>query len=234
MSDKWFICLKHGNKYSAEYVNVLYSMFKRNSTDIRFACYTEDTAGINPEIECFDLPAGPPGVQGWWYKPLFFGPDLPTQGTLLFCDLDVIIFRDINKFYEYKPGEFCIIRDFHRQYRPDWKKFNSSVFRLESNQYPHVYNMFMKNAANTMRGFKGDQDYLDLQLGDFAEYWPDEWVQSYKWEMRHRAPLAPTDHGKDFIQSSEPTILDETSIAVFHGYPNPHYCKDTWVKENWK
>ena len=31
-------------------------------------------------------------------------------------------------------------------------------------------------------------------------------------------------------------VIDEpeTSIAVFHGDPNPKHCSDPWCKENWK
>ena len=39
---------------------------------------------------------------------------------------------------------------------------------------------------------------------------------------------------RDFETTGEPVIKDDTSVAVFHGDPNPHNCKDQWVKENWK
>jgi hypothetical protein len=32
----------------------------------------------------------------------------------------------------------------------------------------------------------------------------------------------------------QPTILPETSIAVFHGDPNPKDCVDDWCRENWR
>ena len=46
------LCIKWGNKYSADYVNKLYSMVERHlSLSHRFVCLTEDTTGLNSEIE---------------------------------------------------------------------------------------------------------------------------------------------------------------------------------------
>ena len=46
------LCIKWGNKFSAGYVNKLYSMVKRHlSLSHRFVCLTEDTTGLNSEIE---------------------------------------------------------------------------------------------------------------------------------------------------------------------------------------
>ena len=46
------LCIKWGSKYSADYVNKLYSMVERHlSLSHRFVCLTEDTTGLNSEIE---------------------------------------------------------------------------------------------------------------------------------------------------------------------------------------
>jgi len=51
------VCMKWGTRYGPEFVNRLYSMVRRNTTwNIRFVCFTDDTNGINPEIECQPLP----------------------------------------------------------------------------------------------------------------------------------------------------------------------------------
>lgn len=237
MNDIWFVCLKHGTKYSAEYVNVLHSMFKRNiGKEVRFACYTENSNGLNKDIEVFSLPVPKENrVQGWWYKPYFFNPEIPTQGTILFCDLDVVIFRNLDKFYDYNPGKFCILRDFTRALRPHWKKFNSSVFRLETDQCNHVYENFMQDTLTHIRRNYGDQDYIYSQFENRQyDYFPDRWAESYKWEMRARAPLERKNGIRNFACPGEPKIHPETSIAVFHGEPNPSQCEDNWVVDNWR
>ena len=43
----YVVCLKYGDKYSADYVNKLYNGVKRNLTvPFEFVCYTEDPKGI--------------------------------------------------------------------------------------------------------------------------------------------------------------------------------------------
>jgi hypothetical protein len=233
MKDKWFVCLKHGKKYDAGYVNTLHSMFKRHHTkNIRFACFTEDSKKLNKEIEVFPLPLIPQ-ISGWWYKTMFFDPNLPTQGTILFCDLDVVIFRSIDKFFDYKPGSFCIVRDFNRSIRQDWKKFNSSIFRLDTGDKKFVYENFMTDPLRNSRKFHGDQDWIYSQIRRDYEFFPDEWAQSYKWEMRGRPQMIRLNGIRNFSGKGVPTVDPEGSIAVFHGEPNPHQCADDWVVDNW-
>ncbi len=115
----YVVCLKWGDKYSADYVNKLYNMVDRNITiDYEFVCFTDDLRGIDSNIKTITLQQI--GVSGWWYKPMFFNPELVLQGTVLFIDLDVIIFRNIDKLFTYQPGRFCVIRDFNRKNNPSY------------------------------------------------------------------------------------------------------------------
>ena len=228
----YVVCLKHGTKYSAEYVNVLYNMVQRNLTiPYEFVCFTEDRKGLDPNIKIIDLFLHP-RISGWWYKTYFFNPNIGLKGTLLYFDLDVIIFDNIDKLFDYKPGEFCIIRDFNRSLRPDWNRMNSSIFRLEVGQHRHVYENYIKDP--TKARFHGDQDWIYNQIQTDFEFWPDEWIQSYKWEMRDRNELVRINGVRNFRTPGVPKIADGCSVAVFHGQPNPHDCIDPWCKEHWK
>jgi hypothetical protein len=232
---RYVVCLKYGNKYSSEYVNVLYNMVKRNLTvPFEFVCFTEDHKNINREIRIEPLPVRN-DISGWWYKPYFFNPELSIQGTILFLDLDVIIFNNIDYLFTYKPGRFCIIRDFNKVTSPSWNKFNSSAFRLQSGQHSQVYRNFISNPREISKRFHGDQDWLFNQITTDFEFYPDEWLQSYKWEMRGKPYMQRDSTGvRNFVTPGEPKILSNTSIAVFHGEPNPHNCIDQWCKENWR
>ena len=98
---RYVVCLKHGEKYDASYVNTLYSMVKRNcSLSFEFVCFTENTNGLDSNIKTMPLPQIP-AIKGWWYKPYFFSGDFPLDGTILYIDLDVIIFRNIDKLFEF-------------------------------------------------------------------------------------------------------------------------------------
>ena len=231
---RYVCCLKYGNKYSADYVNNLYNMVTRNLTvEHEFVCFTEDSRGIDPNIRIEPLPSLP--VTGWWYKPMFFNPDLGLRGTLLFLDLDMVIFKNIDNLFTYKPDQFCIIRDFNRHVIKHYNKFNSSIFRLTTGQHAHVYKTFLTDPKNISKRYHGDQDWIRHCIKKDYEYWPEEWIQSYKWEMRGKPRFDAKPRGqRDFLTPGDPKILPETSIAVFHGDPNPHNCKDQWVVDNWQ
>ena len=234
-TEKYYVvCLKWGDKYSPEYVNKLYRMVQRNLTiNHEFICFTEQPANLVPGIRVIDLELMP-GIEGWWYKPMFFNPNLGLDGVILFLDLDMIIFENINKLFSYKPNEFIIIQDFNRHVVRNYDKFNSSIFRLNTGQHAQVYHDYMADKNNISRRFQGDQDWIRHSIKDKYHYWPVDWIQSYKWEMRGKPQMTGGPRGtRDFVTKGDPKILDETCIAVFHGDPNPHYCKDDWVQKNW-
>lgn len=228
------VCLKHGNKYSADYVNTLHSMIKRNITvPYNFVCFTENTNGLNSDIETMPLPKIE-SASGWWYKPMFFNPNIGLEGTMLFIDLDVIIFRNIDNLFEYEPNQFCIIQDFNRYASPHWRRMNSSVFRLEIGTQSHVYEKYIKDPTTIIRRYHGDQDWIYSEVKEY-KFWPVPWIQSYKWEMRDKPPMIRDKNGvRNFEKPGVPKILPNTNIAVFHGDPNPHNCIDPWCKEHWR
>ena len=233
----YVVCLKHGSKYSSEYVNKLYSMCKRHLTiPFEFVCFTDDLRGIDANIKTITLKEI--GVSGWWYKPMFFDKNFPLDGTLLYMDLDIVINANIDKLFTYQPDKFCIIRDFNRSLRSDWNRMNSSIFRLQSCSMGYVYDEFMKDHGINMRRYHGDQDWIYEQVKPKVQtwsFWPDDWILSYKWEMRDRNDLIKNhNQPRNFRDKKEPKLLPNTCVAVFHGEPHPHQCEDDWVKENWK
>jgi len=230
---KNIVCLKWGDKYSPHYVNVLYNMCKRHCTvPFNFICLTENNYGINQEITIKRLPSLP--IQGWWYKTYVFSKDLELNGDVLFLDLDLVIYDNIDKLWDYEFGSFVIIRDFTRHQSPQWKRFNSSVFKFKANEHYWVWDDFLKNYKNVVTKFHGDQDYLYSILNQNGVFWPDQWIRSYKWEMRNKNELTVINGKRNFNSIKQPTVLPDSCIAVFHGDPNPHIVKDPWVIENWK
>ena len=74
--------MKHGSKYSSEYVNKLYNMCKRHLTvPYEFVCFTDDLRGIDANIKTITLKEI--GVSGWWYKPMFFDKNFLLM--VLYC-----------------------------------------------------------------------------------------------------------------------------------------------------
>jgi len=110
-------CVKEGTKYDFRYVNALFNMLRNTlSCDFNMVCFTEDPQGISPFVQIRPLPQ--PTSKGWWNKCLLFKPKL-LNGQVLYLDLDMIIVRDLVKYFEphdqlmllennyYKNGEYC-------------------------------------------------------------------------------------------------------------------------------
>jgi len=231
---RYIMCLKHGPKYSADYVNKLYNGVKRHcSLDFTMVCLTDDPTNINPNIKIIPLPAG---LKGWWCKPYMFS-DLPIRGTVLYLDLDVVVANNIDKLFTYQPNSWCTVRDFTRVMRPKWPKYNSSVVRFKVGQLLDVWEEYIQDPIKVQRQHFGDQDYLFAATRKKpAVLYPDSWVQSWKWEVRKDKTFAPggTKGNRKLkkIESVSPRV--ECCVTVFHGDPNPDNCEDPWVIENWK
>lgn len=228
------VCLKYGDKYSSEYVNRLNNMVRRHTTGgVGFYCVTENPIGLDSDIKVIPLPYHS-NLQGWWYKPFVFSKDFPVKGKLLFLDLDIVIIKNIDCFFDFNPNHFCIIRDFTRSMTPNWERYNSSVFRLDSGTMPDVWDSLILDPSVVKR-LHGDQDWIYEKVKSNFRFWPDEWCQSYKWEVRNRAEIVGVGGQRNFATVlHEPKIKSETKILVFHGHPKPEQVKDPIIVDNWK
>ena len=228
------ICVKWGNKYPAKYVNVLKNMVARHTTvPYAFHCLTDDPAGIDPDVNIVKLPTDP-WIKIWWSKLWMFAPEMPVKGNILFFDLDVVIFDNIDDLFSHDAGKFMIIRDFNRCRIKDWKLSNSSVMRWESGTLDYLYTEFKDKSARVMQQNHGDQDWITKRARDDINWWPEEWIRSYKWEMvGFKDTKLLTQDGRKFFRTPA-KVNPGNKVAVFHGQPNPMDCADKFVEDNWK
>ena len=97
------ITVKYGDKYSCEDVNKLYDsiinklMWGEHEDSINFYCYTEDSIGLNYNINW--LPLKDYGLDGVWNKLVMFKEGILPQGKWLYLDLDVIIQHRLDDLY---------------------------------------------------------------------------------------------------------------------------------------
>lgn len=219
---KNIVCLKWGDKYSSDYVNILYNMVKRNMSEkFRFVCITEDSTGLNSNIDILPLLYDGNNVKGWWHKLSLFKPQIhDIEGEILFLDLDIVIVNQMDHFFSYEPGNFAIIKDWIMKNLT----YNSSVMRFEIGKYNHVWDEFIDNPQQVIDRFRGDQDWITEKVPG-AVFWPHKWCLSYKWHKCWEGyPL-------------------ETKMVVFHGHPNPpeaiskgfrNYPPAPWIKNFWR
>ncbi|MEO3692405.1 glycosyltransferase [Roseateles paludis] len=238
---RFIICMKWGTKYGPEYVNRLYGMAARHLKGaFRFVCFTDDSAGVRPEVECLPLPethAKAGKRDGGWKKLGTYQADLfGLQGTALFLDLDVVIVGDLTEFFEV-PGEFLIIKDWKRPWRVTG---NSSVYRFRLGAHADVLQHFIDHQDEVRAKYRNEQEFLSHHLAAQGKlgYWPKHWCASFKY---HCLPLWPTSYWRD------PFIPAGARVLVFHGVMNPpdalvgrsngnwrHARPARWISDHWR
>lgn len=207
------ICMKWGTLYGPEYVNRLYSMTRRHlGGDFRFICLTEDSSGIVAGVEVRPLPTMDIGdvkfTSGWRKLSVFSAELSDVEGPTLFLDLDVVLVGDIDAFFDFAPGAFCIIENWTQMGQ---NVGNSSVFRFEAGRYGHILTRYEGENDAIVKQWDNEQMYLTNEASPVT-FWPAEWCRSFKHHCLPRGVRANFD---------EPAIPAGARIIVFHGQPNP-------------
>jgi len=231
--DITILCVRFGNKYGSEYVKKLRNMVSRHLTvPYTFACLTDDPTPIDGVKIIHQKNKG--YTRGWWHKVHMFDPNLPIEGRILYFDLDVIIHNNIDRLTKYDTNNFIGIRDFNRKFHSSWKHLNSSVMAWNHGTQKHIWDQFRSNTSTAIR-MHGDQDWIWKTSKDRLKFWPDLWIQSYKWEIRSKQELFVTNGRRNFKEIKNDIVPhQDCSVAVFHGDPNPENVKDKFVVDNWK
>jgi hypothetical protein len=226
------LCVRFGNKYGREYVERLRNMVSRHLTlPYEFVCLSDDQTPIDGVRIIYQPNAK--YSKGWWHKVHMFDPTLPLQGRILYFDLDVVICNNIDKLVLYCPDQFLGIHDFNRKFYTSWKYLNSSVLAWNHGTQSTIYDQFKQRSHDALR-MQGDQDWIWKLCQNKIKFWPKEWIQSYKWEIRRKEELILLNGKRQFKEVKDDVVINpECCIAVFHGEPNPCEVKDKFVIDNW-
>ena len=226
------LCVRFGYRYGRDYVERLRNMVSRNLTlPYEFVCLTDDKIPIEG-VRTLHQNNSSYNKQ-WWHKVHMFDPGLEINGRILYFDLDVVIHDSIDKLFTNYDQEFLGIRDFNRKFHPNWKYLNSSVMSWTHGTQSKIYQDFKKDPSTAMR-MHGDQDWIWRQSRNTLVFWPESWIQSYKWEIRSREELVERSGKKGFKSQWDHYPDKECSVAVFHGDPKPNELIDRYVVENWR
>lgn len=252
------LCLKWGTLYSAEYVNRLYRGVKAHlHRPFRFVCVTDDPSGLDDGVDAEPIPPMPDGMAfndqytGWpniYIKLCLFKKGLADlRGPTLFLDIDQVITGDLDCFFDFQPGRFCIIHNWVELRKRLFRKVpfcgNSSCFRFEAGEASdRIYRQFLADLPTALdyTVYCTEQNYMTHAVGrENITFWPDNFVRSFK---RSCAWPWPLNH---FLT---PRLPQDTRILCFHGSPSPteaiagyrgrHLNTWTrpapWVKELWE
>lgn len=249
------ICMKWGSLYGPEYVNNLRrGVAKHLKRPHRFVCFTDDTTGLDTDIETFPLPSLdlPDGQEDRrWRKLALFHRNLADlHGTALFLDLDLVVIDDLDPLFD-QPGEFLIIRDddlfrskLLRRVNPRRDRFlasvgNSSVFRYEIGAHTYILDAYVADPAGALDRYEISQQFQSAQLAAHGnlKYWPRDWCVSFK---NHCVPR----YFKSLLQ--DPTPPPGARIVVFAGNPKMSEVLDgggqrwyrrigntAWLRKHW-
>jgi hypothetical protein len=142
------------------------------------------------------------------------------EGPTLYLDLDTLIMGPLDRFFDYRPGEFCIIRNWIEFYKRLFRTVppigNSSCFRFEAGASHEVYEYFLREkddpakADQFSRGSQKLQTRAMFHAGK-VNWWPRDWVCSFK---RQCIPSFP------FNLLLAPRPPQGASVVAFHGHPD--------------
>lgn len=227
------LCVRFGNKYGRDYVERLRNMVARHMTiPYEFACLTDDQHPIEGVRTIYQPNSN--YAKGWWHKVHMFDPALPISGRILYFDLDIVIHNNIDKLATWHRSEFLGIHDFNRAFYANWMNLNSSALAWNHGEQQHIWNQFKKSPTEALR-LHGDQDWIWKTSKDRIKFWPKEWIQSYKWEIRKREELTVINGKRQFKDvKNDIAIHPDCCVAVFHGDPNPCAVQDKFVVDNWR
>lgn len=167
-----FICLKWGDKYSAEFVNKLYGMLYRHYDDFTLHCITEDATDVNSNVEIIPLPND--NLEKWWWKMWLFNEEWMTLDNAVFLDLDLIIQRPFKLAFEEKVNflytDWIDVNQIHKDILTDRYKYceiNSSILCWNKDTRRHaIWEDFVKFKDRIPVLFKGIDNYINNRHKD--------------------------------------------------------------------
>ena len=183
-------------------------------------CFTDNPEGIDKEIECSPLPeiSLPKKISctPWRKLSVWQHPLKNLKGDVLFLDLDLVITGNLDRFFDYNPGSYCVIEN--------WTQIgqnigNTSCFRFPIGKYDFIFEKFEDNPIKIWKKYHIEQVYLSAEIKDQV-FWPQNWCTSFKHNLLPSWPFRIWQPAK---------LPKETSIVAFTGKPDP----DDVIKGKW-
>jgi len=219
--ERFICCLKYGVMYNADYVNVLFNASRAAMRGpFRFICLTDCAEGLEPGIEVMPIPDLGLEPREWFvggvwpklaiYDQYFHG----LKGRMLFIDLDMVVLRDLDSFFEVE-GSFIGIdtgSSWDRLEPTAPPQLGSGIIAFEIGAHARLADNFRRAKKKIIGSFRTEQAFTEASLSEIS-FWPKGWVISFKYFLRQ--PL-----GLDlFLQPKKPPL--DAKVLAFHGRPRP-------------
>ena len=236
--------MKWGTRYGSDFVNRLYRSIQRQTRrKTRLVCFTDDGDGINPNVQIEPIPEinlpDDLALTPWRKLTMWKAPLADLEGDVLFLDLDLVITGNLDDFFDFEPGRFCVIDNWTQ---PGQGIGNTSCFRFPVGKYTHIYDDIQANPDPILKKYIIEQVYITKELDDVV-FWPAIWCVSFKHSLLPKWPL-------NFFKT--PNLPRDTRIVAFTGKPDQDeavigkwpapwykkhykYVKPTpWIAEHWQ
>lgn len=214
-------------RFTAEHVNRLYSMLKRNiQHPFKLHCITDDSHGIREEVNIIPLWDDYAQMGGCYRRLRLFAKEMETLiGPDFFSiDLDVVIIRDITQLLSNaRQFEFKMWADTNPT-----TPYNGSFIYMKAGKRSQVWQEFdpveSPKKAKLKRYVGTDQAWIGACLG------PNE----AKWGTRDGI----FSYRVHFLEGRRPHLKGDEKIVFFHGASDPSK-EDTqklspWIKDYWQ
>ena len=213
-------CVKEGDKYDSDYVNILYLMTKRYLTiPFDFICLTENSQNLLKQIKVINLQDR--SIKGWWNKCLLFKPGL-LSGGCLYLDLDMIILKNIDEFIIQNQylNILCNPITFNKK---NYYRINSSMMFWDADD---------KELNKIWFQYSKSKLFYDAHKPSKNEIYGDQKVII---ESKVKYNFFPFDKIRYFKLLKEEDILDENiSIIVCKGKKQKDNKSNFFVENYWK
>lgn len=204
-----FVTIRGAQDNSADYVNILFDMIRRNlppDLQCRFACMTCDASHLDPGIEILPLPED---RTLWEARLSLFEGSLFKEGMrIIYIDPETLVTDSLVDLLTYQ-GDLAALRDFN-----DPEKINTGIMLWRSGYAGFMWDDFLKAGISSKA--PGD---------DIA------WMKKSGLSFDILQDLFPGFFAESVSARTRPP--EGAHIIRFENMPKPHEITEGWVKKTW-
>lgn len=218
--------LKSPVEYSAEHVNILYNSVKRNTTiPFKFICVTDDSNGLNEEIQVVNLWDKYKSLGGCYNRLYIFSEEIKNilSERFICIDLDCVIVNNIDSILTRK--EDFIINKFiskggHSQI------YNGGLIMMTAGSRKQVWEDFhpeksleiLDRLRNEKNLVGSDQAWIQVNLGE------------------NESMFTENDGIYDYSFLPDKKLPENAKMIFFPGKVDPSQEKNKveWINHHWK
>lgn len=243
------LTLKVGDKYGPEYVNRLYNGLQRHSTvPFKFYCYTEEPAGILPDINI--IPLVPDGIVQKQFHKIHFHNMPAIEGKCLILDIDYVILQNVDDIlsWDLKFGEFgCHLRwwSYDELYKC---RINGGFQMFYQGETKHLYDIFMEKPEYWQTVYikrmlaegklNGEQNFVDSHVAIKRSWLPPYWFGKFSNITKENSYISvywqiQIDKENDFYLYDDGF---DPRVKMVHFANDDNFIEDhdeDWIRRNW-